>query len=52
LRLAKELRLSDSRAARWVGADAVRELARLRWLGRQGRRGLLASGAWQPPELV
>ena len=30
LRLAKELRLSDSRAARWVGADAVRELARLR----------------------
>ena len=30
LSLAKELRLSDSRAARWVGADAERELARLR----------------------
>ena len=30
LSLAKELRLSDSRAARWVGADALRELARPR----------------------
>lgn len=30
LSLAKELRLSSSRAARWVGADALRELARPR----------------------
>jgi len=30
LSLAKELRLSDSRTARWVGADAHRELARPR----------------------
>ena len=30
LSLAKELRLSESRTAGWVGADAVRELARLR----------------------
>jgi len=38
LGLAKELRLSDIRAARWVGADALRELERLSGLKPKGSR--------------